>query len=311
MKTMSINIILFLFVFFFGFGSLVNAEIIRIKGGVIIKGQIVKRGIKVVIVDIGYDLLRIPAQEVLKITKDRDLKKPVINKSTNLYRAVNLKPFTTSEGFQSFAPSVVLVRTPRGLGSGFFVNKRGYVVTNFHVIKGQKHITVTRFEKKGSELKRTIHKKVRIVALDPFHDLAVLQVKENIKKIIVPGILSPHDRVKVGEKIFVIGNPLGLERTVTQGVVSHSGRMFSGKVYLQVDASVNPGNSGGPLFNSNGQIIGVINMSARTMQGLNFAIPVHYVKFLLDHVDIFAYDETNSQSGFIYLDPPNNPNRNK
>ncbi|UCH95831.1 MAG: trypsin-like peptidase domain-containing protein, partial [Candidatus Aminicenantes bacterium] len=121
----------------------------------------------------------------------------------------------------------------------------------------------------------------------------------------------PGEIPRVGEKIFVIGNPLGLERSVTEGVISHTARNFGGKLYLQIDASVNPGNSGGPLFNSSGQVIGVINMGIRSMQGLNFAIPIRHVKYILDHIDAFAYNETNPLSGYVYSIPPANPQKNR
>jgi serine protease Do len=216
---------------------------------------------------------------------------------------------STMANVSIFAPAVVVVRSPGGLGSGFFINKNGYLVTNFHVIQGQKHISVTRFKKSGAEFKRIIHKNVRIVALDPFHDLAVLQVESPLDTAFRPTVFGGDEEPAVGEKIFVIGNPLGLERSVTEGVISHTGRNFAGRLYLQVDASVNPGNSGGPLFNSRGQVIGVINMGVRAMQGLNFAIPVDHVKFVLDHIDAFAYDESNPLSGYVYSPPPAKPKK--
>lgn len=297
-----------------------NAEIVQLKGGAQIKGKILKRTEKVLILDLGYDVIRIPASEVAKILKDKQDQKnkgkqsPTlsrVNKKGIKYTAGELKESTTAERVSQFAPAVVLVRSPGGLGSGFFVNKEGYLVTNFHVIQGEKHISVTRYNKSGAELKRIIHKKVRIVALDPFHDLAVLQLQEPLEKDFRPVILTVGSEPAMGERIFVVGNPLGLERTVSEGVVSHTGRNFFGKLFLQIDASVNPGNSGGPLFNSRGQVIGVINMGARRMQGLNFAIPIHHVKYLLEHIDSYTYDESSPLSGYVYSSPPSNPSKRK
>ncbi len=146
---------------------------------------------------------------------------------------------------------------------------------------------------------------VEIVAVDAFHDLAVLRVVEIAADApITPAVLAPHDRSRPGEAVFVIGNPLGLERSVTQGVISQTARNFNGMLFLQTDAPVNPGNSGGPLFNARGQVIGIINMQVPVRQGLNFAIPVRHARFLLEHLDDYAFDETNSESGFLYLDPP-------
>ncbi len=293
-----------------------RGEVLKLKNGSWINGKILKKTEQAVIVDLGYDVLRIPAAEVSEITDELQIQTQtqqqeqtgVQEQKNTLYTASPLGKVSTVEGVQDFGESVVVVRSPGGLGSGFIINKQGYIITNFHVVQGQKHINITRFKKTDQELKRIIYKNVRIVALDPFHDLAVLQVEEDFGQLSRPMVLSPDDRVEVGEKAFVIGNPLGLERSVTEGVVSHTGRNFAGKVFLQVDAAINPGNSGGPLFNSRGQVIGVINMGARFMQGLNFAIPIHHVKFLLDHIDAFAYNEANPLSGYVYPFPPRNPN---
>ena len=203
---------------------------------------------------------------------------------------------------------MVVVKSPAGLGSGFIVHAGGYLITNFHVIEGQKHLTVTQFVQSGAELKRVIHQNIRIVALDAFHDLAVLQIEDDHAGPF-PTVVLGTDSPVYGENVFVIGNPAGLERTVTEGILSHTGRLFEGKLFLQIDASVNPGNSGGPLFNGQGQVIGVVNMGSRIMQGLNFAIPVRHVTFLLEHIEAYAYDHSNSESGFVYVLAPPNPTK--
>jgi serine protease Do len=228
--------------------------------------------------------------------------------SKGLYVLGNPQVYSTVEGVQAFGPAVVVVKSPAGLGSGFIVHEDGYLITNFHVIEGQKHFTVTQFVQEGAELKRVIHKKIRIVALDAFHDLAVLQIEEE-HETPFPKVVLSLDEPVFGESVFVIGNPAGLERTVTEGILSHTGRLFEGSLYLQLDASVNPGNSGGPLFNGHGQVIGVVNMGSRIMQGLNFAIPVRHVTFLLDHIEAYAYDTSNSESGFVYVSAPPNPHK--
>ena len=290
----------------------------KLKGGTWVQGKILKQTKRAVILDMGYDVLRIPTNEIDEITNELKIKSKTSQSQNqtqmneepknSLYIAKHLEEVSTSEGVQDYGESVVVVRSPGGLGSGFIINKQGYVITNFHVVQGEKHINITRFKKSKNELKTIVHKNVRIVALAPFQDLAVLQIEEEIGQLARPMVLSPNDDVSVGEKVFVIGNPLGLERTVTEGVISHTGRNFAGKVFLQIDAAINPGNSGGPLFNNRGQVIGVINMGARSMQGLNFAIPIYHVKFLLNHIDAYAYNESNPLSGYVYPFPPRNPN---
>ena len=112
--------------------------------------------------------------------------------------------------------------------------------------------------------------------------------------------------MNAGDAVFAVGNPLGLERTVTQGIVSSRSRNLQGQLYLQTDTAINPGNSGGPLFNQRGEVIGVTSRGARAdmADNLGFAIPVGYVKDFLRHREAFSFDKTNPNSGYRYLDPP-------
>jgi serine protease Do len=290
-----------------------GAETIILKDRSRISAPIIKTSTENVYVDLGFDILRIPQGAIAAIDRQSSpaVSKPSsATKNHGLYVLGNPQVHSTAEGVQAFGPAVVVVKSPAGLGSGFFVHEDGYLITNFHVIEGQKHFTVTQFVQSGAELKRVIHKKIRIVALDAFHDLAVLQVEDDHDGAF-PTVVIGLDAPVYGQNIFVIGNPAGLERTVTEGILSHTGRLFEGKLYLQIDASVNPGNSGGPLFNNQGQVIGVVNMGSRVMQGLNFAIPTRHVTFLLDHIEAYAYDKSNSESGFVYVLAPPNPSRKR
>jgi len=292
----------------------IGAETIQLKDHNRISAPVIKKSADHVYVDLGFDILKIPRAAIVGIDATPATAPPVSSgmpaDSKGLYTLDNPQVYSTVEGVRTFGPAVVVVKSPGGLGSGFIVHEDGYLITNFHVIEGQKHLTVTQFVQEGAELKRVIHKKIRIVALDAFHDLAVLQI-EDPDEAPFPKVVLSLDEPVYGESIFVIGNPAGLERTVTEGILSHTGRLFEGSLYLQLDASVNPGNSGGPLFNGHGQVIGVVNMGSRIMQGLNFAIPVRHVTFLLDHIESYAYDTSNSESGFVYVSAPPNPLKNK
>ena len=116
--------------------------------------------------------------------------------------------------------------------------------------------------------------------------------------------LEDHESLETGQTVFAIGNPLGLERTLSQGVISNDRRSFDGLTYIQTDAAVNPGNSGGPLFNTRGEVVGIINMGIPFGEGLNFAIPARYVKDFLRNREAFAYDKDNPNSGYHYHQPP-------
>ena len=285
------------------------AEQVALRGGAAVHAPVLKDTDDAVVLDLGFDVLRIPQDEILEIYEDGAAVEGTVPADTNqLYTLLSPDRATTSEAARLYAPAVVLVKTAAGLGSGFFINEKGYLLTNFHVIAGEKHISVTQFLQEGKILRRVLHREVEIVATAPFHDLAVLRLKEFDTEI-TPVIFQPEEDLRVGETVFAIGNPLGYERTVTEGVLSQTHRNFGGILYLQVDASVNPGNSGGPLFNSRGQVVGIINMGVPTMEGLNFAIPARHAKYILDHIDAFAYDATNPESGFVYPDPPRRPGK--
>jgi serine protease Do len=206
---------------------------------------------------------------------------------------------------------VVKVTSPAGLGSGFFINENGYLVTNYHVIEDETRIEVTVFRKARNGFEKKTYKKVKIEAINPFVDLALLKVEDLGETKTKFAYLGDIERLQVGEAVFAIGNPLGLERTVTNGVISTKSRAFEGLLYIQTNADINPGNSGGPLFNMAGEVIGVTNMGYIFFGGLGFAIPVDYVKHFIENRDSFAYDKDNPNTGYRYIQPDRRRNKAK
>ena len=164
-------------------------------------------------------------------------------------------------------------RSVRSLGSGFIVNPDGYVVTNNHVVDGATEVRVKLSD--GRELT------AKIVGRDPKTDVALLKVDATGLPVMPVGDSS---KLQVGEPVMAIGNPFGLEQTVTTGIVSATGRVIGEGPYddfIQTDASINPGNSGGPLINDHGQAIGINTaIFSRTggSVGIGFAIPVNVAK---------------------------------
>ena len=183
---------------------------------------------------------------------------------------------TTAEIAKRVSPSVVVIqgKAESGgvLGSGFLVSKDGKIVTNLHVIRDMKSATV---QLRGGE----IFDSLSVRAVDERRDLAVVQ----IAGFNLPALeLGNSDTLTVGEPLVIVGSPRGLEGTVTAGILSSVRDSGEGFKVLQTDASVNPGNSGGPLVNSKGQAVGVVSFKLLSAEGLNFAIPVNYVRGLLD-----------------------------
>src|SRR5215510_4955887 len=165
-----------------------------------------------------------------------------------------------------------------GLGSGVIFDKRGLILTNFHVIKGADEITVKMADKREYT--------GQVVGTDPKTDIAVVRFQPDRELTIAT--LGNSDALRVGEWAIAIGNPFGLDQTVTVGVISATGRSDVGVAtyenFIQTDASINPGNSGGPLLNLKGDVIGINTAIVAAGQGIGFAIPINMVKRVVDQL---------------------------
>src|SRR6058998_1579338 len=165
-----------------------------------------------------------------------------------------------------------------GLGSGVIIDKRGYVLTNLHVVSGADGVTVRLSSKEES--------RGRIVGTDAKTDLAVILFEPTTPLTVAT--LGDSDKLRVGEWAIAIGNPFGLDQTVTVGVVSATGRSDVGiatyENFIQTDASINPGNSGGPLVNLRGEVIGINTAIVATGQGIGFAIPANMAKRIVSQL---------------------------
>jgi len=159
-------------------------------------------------------------------------------------------------------------------GSGFIIDKSGYIVTNNHVVEGADNIKVI--------LKDETEYDAKVVGLDPVTDIALIKVDP---KHSLPTVrLGSSSDLRVGEWVAAIGSPFGLEYTVTAGIVSAKGRVIGSGPYddfIQTDASINPGNSGGPLINMQGEVVGINTMIIAAAQGIGFAIPVDQAKGII------------------------------
>lgn len=289
------------------------ADTIQLKNKDAVTGKILAEKPDSIVVDVGYTVLIVPRSDILEISKTgaapaqaTSAISPLLNVIPQFYysggRAAADRD--VSSLVKQIGEAVVQVRTPEGLGSGFFINADGYLITDFHVIQGETEISVEVYHREDGQLDRDTYKQVRIVAINKFHDLALLHIEDKGAPKFKYVTLGSSDALNVGDSVFAIGSPLGLERTVTQGIISTKTRELEGELYLQTTAQINPGNSGGPLFNLAGEVVGVTNMKIMFGEGLGFAIPVELVKSFLDHRDAFAYSTDNPNNPYRYLNPP-------
>jgi serine protease Do len=183
-------------------------------------------------------------------------------------------PFEEFFGFPQAPPQVF---RERALGSGFIIDREGYVITNNHVVEGADEIKVKLDDKQEIE--------AEVVGRDPKTDLALIKLK---KKGNYPFLnFGDSDKVRIGDWLVAIGNPFGLEHTVTTGILSARGRAIGAGPYddfLQTDASINPGNSGGPLLDLNGEVVGINTMIIAGGNGIGFAIPSKLARKIVDQL---------------------------
>jgi len=282
---------------------------VHLQSGATVRGEILKAGPDRVVIDLGYTVLAIPADEVERIDTDGETAQAdgLTALGGDVYLvAPERRELTVKENVVRCGAAVVQVSSSIGMGSGFVIHPDGFVVTNHHVIAGEHDLTVTMFESGDRELRRVPFDQIRIVSTNPHVDLALLKIEDTGRRELPTVPLGDSSRLRQGQPVFAIGSPLGLERTVSQGIVSLKNRPLGGHIYIQSTAQVNPGNSGGPLFNLKGEVVGVNNMkiSAQGVEGLGFAVPAQVLKEFLDNRDAFAFDVRHPNAGFRYNEPP-------
>jgi S1-C subfamily serine protease len=191
---------------------------------------------------------------------------------------------------------------PAGSGSGFIWNQDGYIVTNFHVIKGARNLTVTLHDHRNFE--------AEVVGAEPRKDIAVLKLRNAPANLVPIHVREKHVPLEVGQKTIAIGNPFGLDHTLTTGVVSALGREVQGiggvtiRDMVQTDAAINPGNSGGPLLDSSGSLIGMNTMiysQSGSSAGIGFAVPATAIQRVVPQ--IISTGRAESVGLGVHIDP--------
>lgn len=269
----------------------VLAATITLKSGRTIQGKITERGNDYIRVNFRGVSLTYYLEDIEAIDGEKVTPLPI-------EREVSLKPFSdrisASQVFNEVAPAtvVIIAYLPTGVsqGSGFIVDARGVVVTNFHVVRGAERIVVKL--KDGRTYPVT-----GIIDYSPQKDICVLKIDE----INLPTVrLGDSANLNPGQKVLVVGAPMGLEYSITDGLFSGVRREF-GQRFIQFSAPISPGNSGGPLLDTSGKVIGVTTYTKIAGQNLNFAVPVNEVNKFIGVYPRISLTEFSTTIGKAYL----------
>lgn len=259
-----------------------------ITTAIILNGVIVKQTINNKNINNKLDLMQADAnskinqltQILLETQKSLNLMNDSVKSEISILKASTTEDFTGI--IEEAVPSVITVRTDTGQGTGFIINEDGYFVTNAHVLFGAKEVYA--ITNKQDTLS------AELIGYDSNLDVALLKISGKYQKL----RLADSDKVSIGEKVIAIGNPLGLQFSVSQGIVSgiHRKGLNELDVYIQIDAPLNPGNSGGPLINKDGEVIGINNFKISTGESLGFALESNYIKDAVNSIYMKAVNQT-------------------
>ncbi|WP_406697186.1 trypsin-like peptidase domain-containing protein [Singulisphaera sp. Ch08] len=238
----------------------------------------------------GYQLQTVPSPPIPpEVLKSADADEQI---NIRVYQGVNRSVVNITTA--SEAAGIFGDETSSGTGSGFVIDAQGHILTNYHVVEDAESVQVTLYD-------GTTHE-ARVIGADASNDVAIVKVQAPTADL-YPVALGDSSGLLVGQKILALGNPFGLERTLTTGIISSldrslqakNGRMIKG--IIQTDAAINPGNSGGPLLNSRGQVIGMntaIMSQVGQSAGISFAVPINaiarIIKPLIEHGRVIRAD---------------------
>ena len=211
------------------------------------------------------------SENVLQTREDLGTTISSLNKQIDQVKAQTSADF--SDIIEESIPSVVTIKTDVAQGTGFIIHKDGYIVTNAHVLSGAKFANAITYEQEILPMD--------LIGYNQELDIALLKIEGGY----TPLKLGDSDKVDVGERVIAIGNPLGLSFSVTEGIVSAVNRDAGQGIpaYIQTDAALNPGNSGGPLIDVEGEVIGINNFKV-TGDNIGFALESNYIKSILNDI---------------------------
>ncbi|MBU0958848.1 MAG: trypsin-like peptidase domain-containing protein [Nanoarchaeota archaeon] len=270
-------------------GSFTSVIVIfMVISGILLNGIIVKQTVNHNSVNERIDSLQAETlsklNELTEILQETQSSLLSINDSVK--SEINLLKASVGDDFsgviEDSIKAVVTIRTNVGQGTGFIIDRDGYIITNAHVLSGGNVITAITYDRESLP--------ATFIGYNPEIDLALLKIDGQHEKL----KLGDSEEVQVGEKVIAIGNPLGLQFSVSEGIVSGTHRPGpSGEnIYLQTDAALNPGNSGGPLINKQGEVIGINNFKIGAGESLGFALESNYIEEYINEIALNAINQT-------------------
>ena len=282
-------------------------EVLDLGEGCKLQGRVLRTTEQTIFLDVGYDVLKVPVAAVLRRQGQDGGKAGGAVVRDEIFARAELPERSVAEGAKAMGEAVVKIESAIGQGSGFVTHQDGWIVTNFHVVEREVEVDVVLYPvTKDGFAPRTI-RKAKVAAINPEMDLALVKMEPPADLQLKTVFMGDSERMKVGDTVYAIGAPIGLDRTVSAGIISVTNRTFAGRRHFQITTPINPGNSGGPLFDLRGEVVGVNSAGYRGFQGLNFAIPSLYVIDFLKNRDAYALDTTRSENGVHYLPAPQRP----
>lgn len=257
--------------------------IFMIVSGILLNGIIVKQTINHNTVTQKINELQIDTQTKLnELTINLIETKEELNSLDSEFGSINqefdLLKASAGEDFsgiiEDVIKSVVTIRTDVGQGTGFIISDEGYVITNYHVMQNAKSAGIFTYEGETHA--------VQLIGKNENMDIALLKIDGEFEKL----NLADSDDIQIGEKVIAVGNPLGLQFSVSEGIVSavHRPGPNGLEAYIQTDAALNPGNSGGPLINKQGKVIGINNFKIGGGESLGFALESNYIEDTVNEI---------------------------
>lgn len=302
-----------------------DALLWRLQGGGEIIGALVKETASRVFVDIGPTIVELPAPSILeRMPLDRAPEETrtsagrgvgVFDDETGSLvfrsRDTGAPVLSQQQTLEEVKKGVVLVTNPGGLGTGWVMDHDGRVMTNHHVTGQDKWQTVTIYVKRGDRWERERFADSPVTAFSSLLDIAIIQLDmEEVRRRGIdlhPLTIAEPASLEAGDRVFAVGNPgmgrMVLDHTISEGITSSLARNFNDIVYMQTTAAVNPGNSGGPLVNERGEVVGLVTLKAIFQEGVAFALPASYLHFFLNNREAYSVDQLNTIDGYRYHRP--------